>query len=155
MIIIATLAPKQLLFAMVRKFLWMAPVLLLSLTWPVYAQSEHPLAQAFSSAMSRSDMNSLTALLDDEVELQQPGQNGTYRKSVATGKLADFLRQNPPQSFMLKHQGSSADGQMYAIGQLTTRSGSNYKVLLRAKPNGTQSVGGQYKIFKLDILQNM
>ncbi len=153
--IIATLALKQLLFSMLRKFLWMAPVLLLCLSAPVYAQSEHPLARAFSSAISQSDMNSLTALLDDEVELQQPGHNGTCRKNVASGKLADFLRQNPPQSFMLKHQGSSADGQVYAIGQLTTRSGSNYKVLLRAKPNGNQQGGGQYKIFKLDFLQSM
>ncbi|AHM60027.1 hypothetical protein D770_08830 [Flammeovirgaceae bacterium 311] len=150
---------------MIQKFLMVAPVLLICLALPVSAQRDHPVAQAFSAAIIQTDMNSLTALLDDEVELMQPGANGTYRKQVASGKVADFLRQNPPSQFMVKHQGSSADGQVYAIGQLTTRSGGNYKVVLRARPNAGQPGAAQpnaaqpgvahYKIFKLDFLQNL
>ena len=136
---------------MVQKIRWMAPALLLCLCNSLFAQTEHPLTKAFSSAISRGDIHELTALLDEEVELMQPGEKGTFRKQAATGKLAVFLRQNPPVSFLMKHQGSSADGQVYVIGQLTTNSGSNYKVLLRAKPSG----GAQHRIFKLDFLQNL
>ena len=147
--VVANLALNQPLFAMLQKSLWVATALVLSLGAPAYAQSEqHPLAQAFSTAMGRADVNGLTALLDDEVELMQPGVSGRYRKQVVSSKLADFLRQNPPARFLLKHQGSSADGQVYAIGQLTTQSGSSYKVLLRAKP-----AGANYRIFKIDLIQ--
>ena len=147
--VVANLALNQPLFAMLRKSLWVATALILSLGVPAYAQStQHPLAQAFSTAMGRADVNGLTALLDDEVELMQPGASGTYRKQVVSSKLEDFLRQNPPARFLLKHQGSSADGQVYAIGQLTTQSGSSYKVLLRAKP-----AGANYRIFKIDLIQ--
>ena len=145
----ATLVLHQPLLSMISKLCWMAPILLLGLHLNGNAQSEHPLAQAFGAAISRGDMSSLTELLDEEVELLQPGANGTFRKQVVSGKIADFLRKNPPVRFMLKHQGSSADGQVYAIGQLTTQSGSNYKVLVRAKPQGAH-----YLIFKLDV-QNL
>lgn len=131
---------------MIQKLLWIAPALILSLLNPAFGQSDHPLSRAFSTAISRGDINGLTALLDDEVELTQPGANGTFRKQATSGKLNDFLRQNPPAHFLMKHQGASADGQIYAIGQLTTQSGGSYKVLLRAKP-----FGNQYRIFKLEV----
>lgn len=134
-----------------KKPLWIMLMLIMGLSGSVYAQVEHPVAKAFSAALSQGDMSSLSALLDEEVELIQPGETGTFRKQAVTGKLAAFFRQNPPVRFMMKHQGSSADGQVYAIGQLTTQSGGNYKVLLRAKSSG----GAQYRIFKLDLVQHL
>lgn len=146
----STLHHDQPLLSMIKNLRWIALFLILGLQTVLYAQVAEPtLAQAFTTAISQGDMNGLTALLGDEVELMQPGASGTFRKSVVSGKIAEFLRHNPPVRFMLKHQGSSADGQMYAIGQLTTQSGNHYKVLLRAKPEGAQ-----YRIFKLD-LQNL
>ncbi len=135
---------------MVQHLLCFTAFLLVGFVVPAQGQQAIPLTQAFSTALSKGDVQGLTALLDEEVQLVQPGENGTFRKQAATGKLAVFLRQNPPVSFFMKHQGASADGQVYAIGQLTTQSGGNYKVLLRAKQAGTQ-----YRIFKLDLLQNL
>lgn len=136
--------------AMTKQFFFLVPVLLLGLVGTINAQVAHPVAKAFSTALNEGDVSSLSALLDDEVELMQPGETGTFLKQAATRKLAAFLRQNPPTRFMMKHQGSSADGQVYAIGQLTTESGSNYKVLLRAKQSGSE-----YRIFKLDLVQHL
>lgn len=135
---------------MIRKFTTIVPLLMLCLLSRVFAQAEHPVTKAFGTALSQGDISSLSAMMDDEVELLQPGETGKFRKQAATGKLAAFLRQNPPASFMVKHQGSSADGQVYAIGQYTSQTGGNYKVLLRAKP-----LGNQYRIFKLDLIQNL
>lgn len=146
---VCTFLLHQTPFFMIRKIGMAATILLLSLQATVYAQTEPGFAQAFGVAMSRGDLNSLGAMLDEEVELMQPGSNGTFQRQVVKGKIADFLRQNPPAKFLMKHQGASADGQVYAIGQLTTQSGSSYKVLLRAKPEGAH-----YRIFKLD-LQNL
>jgi hypothetical protein len=151
MIRVFTLCLKQLFLPMMKKSLWIVLLLLGGLSGSVYAQSEHPVAKAFGAALSQGDISSLSALLDEEVELMHPGETGTFRKQAVTGKLAAFFRQNPPARFMMKHQGSSADGQVYAIGQLTTRSGGNYKVLLRAKSSG----GTQYRIFKLDLVQKL
>ena len=149
MIIGTTLHQNQAPLSMIKSLHWIALILLFGLQTAAYAQAEPAFTQAFTTAISRGDMNGLTALLGEEVELMQPGASGTFRKSVVSGKIAEFLRSNPPVRFMMKHQGSSADGQVYAIGQLTTQSGSHYKVLLRAKPEGAQ-----YRIFKLD-LQNL
>ncbi len=135
---------------MIRKFTSAVPLFMLCLLSHVSAQSEHPVAKAFGTALSQGDISSLSAMLDEEVELLQPGETGKFRKQAATGKLAAFLRNNPPASFLVKHQGSSTDGQVYAIGHFTTQSGSNYKVLLRAKPQGAH-----YRIFKLDLVQNL
>lgn len=135
---------------MLKQVRWLLLLIFLGFSGTLAAQTNQSLAQAFSTALGKGDTQALTLLLDDEVELIQPGENGTYRKQAVTGKLAAFLRQNPPVSFLMKHQGASADGQVYAIGQLTTQSGGHYKVLLRARP-----FGSQYRIFKLDLLQNL
>lgn len=144
------MALNQSLLFMKNKLFCLLPILLLVLSSAAQAQTNHPFTQAFTTALSRGDAGGLSLLLGDEVELQQPGATGTFRKQVVAGKLADFLRQNPPAKFMVRHQGASADGQMYAIGQLTTQAGGNYKVLLRAKPEGNQ-----YRIVKLDFLKNL
>lgn len=135
---------------MLKQVRWLLLLIFMGFGGTLTAQSNQSLTQAFGTALGRGDVQALTVLLDDEVQLIQPGENGTYHKQAVTGKLAAFLRQNPPVGFLMKHQGSSADGQVYAIGQLTTQSGSHYKVLLRAKP-----AGSQYRIFKLDLLQNL
>lgn len=145
-----TLASTKTLLPMIQKFLWIAPALMLCLLKPAYSQTEHPFSQVFSTAISRADVGSLTDLLDEEVELTRPGENGTFRKQAVSHKLNDFLKKNPPARFLMKHQGASADGQLYAIGQLTTQTGGTYKVLLRARPEGSH-----YRIFKLEVLQNL
>lgn len=132
-----------------RKIIWLASLILISMQYQLLAQGEKQLSQTFGTALSQGDVNGLINLLDEEVELMQPGEGGKYRKQVVSGKLAEFLKKNPPASFLVKHQGSSADGQIYAIGQLTTQSGNHYKVLMRAKP-----AGAHYRIFKLDLLQH-
>jgi hypothetical protein len=133
---------------MLKFFSVLLPLSLLLCNQQLKAQAAHPFSQAFSAAIGRGDTGSLTAMLDEEVELAQRGQSGTFQKQVVAGKLADFFRADPPTAFQLRHQGSSADGQLYAIGQLTTQSGASFKVLLRARPNSTN----QYRIIKLDLL---
>lgn len=125
-------------------------LLLLLFSVSVVAQNNHPLSQAFTAALAKGDAASLSSLLDEEVEFAQTGASGTYRKQLVLNKLSEFFGANPPLRFVMKHQGSSADGQLYAIGQLTTQAGKNFKVLLRARPSGSQ-----YRIMKLEVLQSL
>ncbi|EMR01644.1 DUF4783 domain-containing protein [Cesiribacter andamanensis] len=133
---------------MLKFFYVLLPVSLLLCAQQATAQTPPPVLQAFSSAFGKGDTAGLNSLLHEEVELVERGKSGTYQRQVVAGKLADFFRANPPAGFQLRHQGSSADGQLYAIGQLTTQSGSSVKVLIRARA----LPGNQYKIIKLDLL---
>ena len=102
--------------------------------------------QQFSTAFQSGNASSLSRMLDDEVDYQYQGTEGRFSRVEAENSLRFFFSKSKPAQFEFKHQGSSADGQLYGIGQLKTEEGKQYRVTCRAR-----AVGPSYRIIRLDI----
>ena len=91
--------------------------------------------------------NELSKFLNDKVDLNVDGEEGTYSHSQATGVLKNYFKENPPKSFQINHEGSSENGLIYAIGEYTTIERS-FRVWIRLK-----EVNGQYKIHEMSFVK--
>ena len=112
----------------------------------VSAQSNEQFYADLSQAWQAGNAQSLTLLLDEELDFSQNGKEGRLSKEQVEGQLSHFFSAYQPAIFTFKHKGSSQDGQLYLIGQLETNSGSRYKIVCRAKPVRTT-----YRIIRLDL----
>ncbi len=91
--------------------------------------------------------NELSKYLNEKVDLNIDGQEGTYSHSQATGVLKNYFKENPPKSFQINHEGASENGLIYAIGEYTTIERS-FRVWIRLK-----EVNGQYKIHEMSFVK--
>jgi uncharacterized protein DUF4783 len=89
----------------------------------------------------------LSKYLNDKVDLNINGKEGTYSHSQAEGVLKSYFKENPPESFQINHEGASQNGLIYAIGEYRTSSGS-YRVWLRLI-----EVNDEYKIHEMSFVK--
>lgn len=91
--------------------------------------------------------NELSKFLNDKVDLNIDGEEGTYSHSQAEGVLKNYFKENPPNSFQINHEGASENGLIYAIGEY--KSGVNsFRVWIRLK-----NVNDQYKIHEMSFVK--
>ncbi|MBN2237125.1 MAG: DUF4783 domain-containing protein [Bacteroidales bacterium] len=100
---------------MIRKKIIIAFVLSLFMI-PVMGQSVDEAFQIMKGAFNKGDYTSLSNLFADSIDLTVLTTEGIYSKTQAKGILKDFFSTEKPKSFQIKHQGSSNDGTVYAIG---------------------------------------
>ena len=91
--------------------------------------------------------NELSKFLNDKVDLNIDGTEGSYSNSQAEGVLKNYFKENPPESFQVNHEGASENGLIYAIGEYKTADNS-FRVWIRLK-----HVNEQYKIHEMSFVK--
>lgn len=89
---------------------------------------------------------SLAGFFNENVELVVETHDDVYSKSQAQQIVAEFFKSNKPKSFNIIHQGGK-DGARYAIGSLTTTTGS-FRVYFLLKNKNNNSYIHQLRIEK-------
>lgn len=116
---------------------------------PLAAQPFDDAVSLMKKAFSASDYSSLSGLFSDSVDLTVRDTEGIFSKTQAKGVLKSFFEKNQPKSFAIKHQGSSNDGTVYAIGLYVSNNGS-YRVYALFK-----EMAGSAKIVQLQIEEEL
>lgn len=109
----------------------------------LFAQSD--ISSAVGAALKKGDAASIASYLMRQVELTLVGKDGVYDKAQAQQMLAGFFKENPPQNFVIKHQGTSKLDDQFRIGELTTSKGL-FRVTFFMKKNNNLLQIKQLKI---------
>jgi len=109
----------------------------------LFAQSD--ISSAVGAALKKGDAASIASYLMPQVELTLVGKDGVYDKTQAQQMLAGFFKENSPQNFVIKHQGTSKLDDQFRIGELTTSKGL-FRVTFFMKKNNNLLQIKQLKI---------
>jgi hypothetical protein len=109
----------------------------------LWAQTD--ISPAVSAALKMGDSGALAAHFMPQLELTLAGKDGLVEKGQAQQMLAVFFKENPPQAFSIKHQGTSKLDDQFRIGELTTAKGM-YRVTFFMKKNNNVLQIKQLKI---------
>ena len=88
----------------------------------------------------------LAEFFNENVELVVQTHDDVYSKSQALQIVAEFFKSNKPKQFSIIHQGGK-DGAHYAIGSLTTNTGT-FRVYFLLKNKNNSSFIHQLRIEK-------
>jgi hypothetical protein len=88
----------------------------------------------------------LAEFFNENVELVVQTHDDVYSKSQAQQIVAEFFKSNKPKQFSIIHQGGK-DGAHYAIGSLTTNTGT-FRVYFLLKNKNNSSFIHQLRIEK-------
>ena len=97
------------------------------------------------AAIRSGSAKDVARYFNGSVEVGLNGDKASYSQAQAEFVLRDFFSKNPPASFDYLHQGSSNEGQKYAIGKYMSK-GVSYRVFVVVK-----QAGGAYKIDTIDF----
>lgn len=100
------------------------------------ALSYFDIYENIGSAIRAGNSAEIAKFFNINVDLTIGNQEEVYSKAQAEQVLKDFFIKNTPRSFTLIHQGLSKDGAKYAIGNLTTQQGNNYRTYFFIKQTG-------------------
>lgn len=91
------------------------------------------------SAMAVGNANQFSRYLNSSVELELPGEaEGIYSKQQVIAILNRFFDKFPPSGFNIVHQGSSASGSRFAVGDYTTGEEKTFRVTIFIKKTGSR-----------------
>ncbi len=93
-----------------------------------------------SDAIRSGDARSVARYFSSTVDLTILNQEEVYSKAQAEQVLRDFFSKNTPRSFNLIHKGVSKEGAKYAIGNLVTAQGAQYRTYFFVK----QTASGEF-----------
>ena len=112
---------------------------------PIMAQSGDEALNSVKAAIKVGSAKEVARFFNNAVEVGVNGDKASYSQAQAEFVLRDFFSKNPVSSFDYMHQGSSNEGQKYAIGKYVSKTGS-YRVFVVVK-----QFGGSYKIDTIDF----
>lgn len=111
-------------------------VFIISAKWGT-SNTQRDVFTDIESAISVGNAGKLTELLNTSVELELPGeQEGIYSKQQVVVILNRFFNRYPPTSFKIVHQGYSAVGSKFAVGDYTTGAEKTFRVTIFVKRHG-------------------
>ena len=90
-----------------------------------------------TNAIRSGDARTVARYFNNTVDLTILSQEEVYSKAQAEQVLRDFFQKNTPRSFSLIHKGVSREGAKYAIGNLTTGQGVQYRTYFFVKQIGS------------------
>jgi len=99
-------------YHLIEFFYTIVLIFLLSYT----SNAQNNISNEVSNAIKNGNAKDLAKNFYSSIDLTVPGNEGTYSKSQAELIIKDFFTKNPPKSFIVNHQGTSADGSQYSIG---------------------------------------
>lgn len=97
-------------------------------------------------SIQSGNASGLAAYFNENVELVVLTHDDVYSKSQAQQIVAEFFKANKPKQFSIIHQGGK-DGARYAIGSLTTNTGT-FRVYFLLKNKDNNSYIHQLRIEK-------
>ncbi len=112
---------------------------------PASAQSGDEALNGVKAAIKAGSAKDVARYFNGSVEVGINGDKASYSQAQAEFVLRDFFSKNPSAGFEYLHQGSSNEGQKYAIGKYTSKTGS-YRTFVVVK-----QLGGSYKIDTIDF----
>ena len=80
-----------------------------------------------SNAIRSGDAKQIATFFGNTIELTIGDKESIYSKAQAEFILKDFFTKNPPKTFVILHKGASPEGTQYAIGNLLTTNGENFR----------------------------
>jgi hypothetical protein len=81
-----------------------------------------------ANAIRSGDSKQIASYFSNNIDLTILNQEDVYSKAQAELIVKDFLSKNSPKSFSILHKGSSKEGTIYAIGNLSTINGKTFRV---------------------------
>jgi hypothetical protein len=87
------------------------------------AQAQNDVADRIALLLKSGNTTELSEYLMPNVDLTVLNTDDLYSKAQATQIIKKFFDENPPRSFVIKHQGKSKLDDHYRIGTLTTAKG--------------------------------
>jgi hypothetical protein len=81
-----------------------------------------------ANAIRSGDSKQIASYFSNNIDLTILNQEDVYSKAQAELIVKDFLSKNSPKSFSILHKGSSKEGTIYAIGNLSTMNGKTFRV---------------------------
>ena len=120
-------------------------ILVLSLFVVTSGWTQSDITPAVINALKKGDAAALATHVMPQVEITLPGKEGLYPQAQAQQLLAQFFKENAPQSFAVKHQGTSKLDDQFRIGELIT-SGGVFRVTFFMKKNNNALQIKQLKI---------
>jgi hypothetical protein len=113
-------------------FLTVVFVLFSSAAWTQQNESEL-IANAFRSG----DINSIANYFPSNLDMTVVETEDVFSKAQAIQILNRFFKENQPNGFIIKHQGSSQNNDFYQIGTLKTTSG-DFRVTYFIRKDGNE-----------------
>lgn len=110
-----------------------------------WASSQTDITAQVGEAIRKGDAPGLAALFMPQADVELPGSEGSLNRDQSRDALAKFFAQNPPKSFVIKHQGTSKLDDQYRIGELVTTKGA-FRVTFFLKKNGNALFIRQFKV---------
>jgi len=89
--------------------------------------SEKDVYEEVSNAIRSGDSRQIATFFGSTVDLTILAQENVYSKAQAELVIRDFFSKNTPKSFVILHKGSSNEGTLYAIGNMTTIKGGVFR----------------------------
>jgi len=114
-------------------------VLTLLLAGTVTLASAQAVIGTIGSAIGSGNVTAITRYFDNAVSMSISGNQSTYSRSQAEMVLRDFFEKHPPKGFNMDHSGGN-NGNRYAIGTLTTATGSYRTYFSVKQKDGTQII---------------
>ncbi len=96
------------------------------------------------NAIRAGDARQIATWFNSSIDLTLVSQEDVYSKAQAELLVKDFFSKNPPKSFAIVHKGSSKEGTLFAVGNLTAANGKTFRVSFVLK-----SVQGKHLIQEL------
>ncbi|MFM7727331.1 MAG: DUF4783 domain-containing protein [Flavobacteriales bacterium] len=106
-----------------------------SLLW-----SQSDISPAVAAALKKGDAAGIAVHLMPQVEVTIAGNDGVFDKAQVQQMLSTFFRENTPQAFTVKHQGTSKLDDQFRIGELTTSKGIFRVTFFMKKSNNTLQI---------------
>lgn len=94
--------------------------------------------QDISNAIRSGEAKAVARFFSTTVDLTILNQEEVYSKAQAEQVLRDFFSKNTPRTFNLIHKGVSKEGAKYAIGNLVTAQGAQFRTyfFVKQSPSG-------------------
>ena len=89
-----------------------------------------------ANAIRSGDSKQIASFFNSSIDLTIMNREDVYSKAQAELIVKDFLVKNVPKSFSILHKGSSKEGTLYAIGNLTTMNGKTFRTSFFVKISG-------------------
>ena len=100
-------------------------ILLIFSSLSISAQND--IYTSVTNAIKKGDAKALSSHFSTNVDLTILTEDDIYSKAQAEQILIAFFTNNKPLDFSIIHQGVSKEGAKYAIGKLTTSTGSSFR----------------------------
>ena len=120
---------------LVRKIILIFAFLpLISYANPIPVQVQEDIVLAIKTGNARE----LAKYIGETIEISIEGASEVYSKAQAEQVLKDFFAKNVPDAFEIKHNSTVNESVKFGIGELKTKSGKNFRVVLYTKQQGDQ-----------------